>query len=458
MQQPFTSASATGQLPASSHVAIALHAVFDTSSIIDTFTLTPDQYARYGAQACDLLTKALPDVAWSQEQAFHVDGFDNIPESYPVLNLSFAMATSPRLLPAQRLTFTTKDAAERALLLSQPVIYFHAFKGGILSLTATPADGESWSIADWQAAESRLMASLDELFGAQLRRLVEAFDAAVRQVGAPVYRTPFLAMTIRRTKLLDWSHRIFVARVDDAASLDPTAAALATLMRPINQDGVRNMSLTTGRFVYLGSGRSMICYASAADAREPNNDNEDNVRSYVRMVEVRNYVWRTLYDLDRSLRTAIVRARETTAPRAASRLVAELHELDFRVTGVLEELDPYKLTFDSESIYLMRQLDLNWLTADLVESLKMRLSSLNNAYSYHEASVNRDREARLRAVLNLIGFVATAGSVAQIISFFDPQNTRILDGERAVLLLGSIAVIILAYLLLLAINLRVRRQ
>lgn len=449
-----TSASLT---PVGAHIAIALHAVFDTGVIIDTFTLTPDQYATYSANTYAVLAKAMPEVEWKQEQAILQDNFDSLPESYPVLNLSFLMARSATLFPAQKISFQAQDASERVLSLSEPTIYFHAFKGGILSLVATPEHGESWTMADWQTAESRLMNSLDEVLGTQLRRVVAAFTSAVRQTRVPLYATPFLDAGKQRTRLLDWSHRIFLARVDDSAALAETASALAGLMRPINQKGVENMSLTAGRFVYLGSGRSMICYTSAADWRDANRNNEGNVRSYVRMVEVRNYVWRTLYDLDRSLRNAIARSRSTADPRAARSLVTQLHELDFRVTGVLEELDPYKLTFDNESVYLMQQLDLNWLTADLVASLKMRLASLSNAYSYHEETVNRDREARLRAVLNLIGFVATAGSVAQIIGFFDPLNNQLPADQRALLLVGSIAVIILVYLILLSLNLRARR-
>ncbi len=157
------------------------------------------------------------------------------------------------------------------------------------------------------------------------------------------------------------------------------------------------------------------------------------------------------------MRNAVVRTNTaSTNPRAARDLVAALHTLDFRVTGVLDELDPYKLTFDSESVWLMKQLDANWRTADLVESLRTRLASLSRAYEKNEESVTRDREARLRAVLNLIGFVATAGAVAQVIGYFDPQNSLPVEPERVVLLVGSIAVIFLVFLILLAVNIRRR--
>jgi len=104
----------------------------------------------------------------------------------------------------------------------------------------------------------------------------------------------------------------------------------------------------------------------------------------------------------------------------------------------------------------MKQLDANWRTADLVESLRTRLASLSRAYEKNEESVTRDREARLRAILNLIGFVATAGAVAQVIGYFDPQNNLLAEPERVVLLVGSIAVIILVFLILLVVNVRRR--
>lgn len=91
-----------------------------------------------------------------------------------------------------------------------------------------------------------------------------------------------------------------------------------------------------------------------------------------------------------------------------------------------------------------------------MESLRTRLASLSRAYEINAENVTRDREARLRAVLNLIGFVAMAGAVAQIIGYFDPRNSLPVEPERAVLLVGSVAVIILVFLILLTMNVRRR--
>ena len=455
--RPAVATSATAALPPDTDVSILMHAVFDTRVTIDAFVLTPEQYQQYGAQVRDILINDMPDVEWTQEQAERPAEFDAIPEGYPVLNLSFVMAASPQLLSAHTLRFQGVDGSERALILSQPHVHFHAFNGGVFSVIATPQDGATWTAADWQAAETCLMTGITETTESRLTAMISAFRKAVAQARIPTYRTSFLAGAATPTKraLFDWSHRVFVAETSDPADIPAAADFLTPLMRPIDQRGVRNAALMPDRFIYPGSGRSMICYARASGQKAAG---ERMVATYTRMIEVRDYVWRTLYDLDRGLRTAIALTRTTADPRAARKLVSELRELDFRVTGMLEELDPYKLTFDSESIWLMRQLDLNWLTAELVNSLRARLVSLNRAYEYNEETITSEREARLRWVLNLIGFVATAGSVAQIIGYFDPQNNQLPDSIRAILLVSGIAVIILVFLVLLGINLRAQRD
>jgi hypothetical protein len=443
-------------LPSETEACIFVHGVFGTGSIIDTFTLTAEQYQAFAERARDALAKRMPDVEWKREQAARQDEFDSLPEIYPVLNLSFLMALSPRLLASPQISFPGPAGAPLTLELSEPVVYFHAFSGGVVSLVATPVHGNEWTIDVWRAAEHELMRALSPLVSKELARLVTAFNESLVTARVPVYTTPFLheAGLTDEHKQLDWGHRIFVAHTRRAEAVETAAAFLAPLMHPIDDRGVGNMSLSPQRFLYLGSGRSLIAYAS--DPRSPDAD-ERIFRSYVRMVEVRQYVWRILYHLDWTMRNAVVRTTTaSTNPRAARDLVAALHSLDSRVTGVLDELDPYKLTFDSESVWLMKQLDANWRTADLVESLRTRLASLSRAYEKNEENVTREREARLRAVLNLIGFVATVGSVAQVIGYFDPQNSLPVEPERAMLLVGSVALIILVFLILLAVNVRRR--
>lgn len=451
--------SSTTVAPPGTQISIALHAVFDTGFVIDTFTLTPERYQQYGARVCDLLTKSMPGITWSQEHAAQSDDYDSLPESYPVLDISFVMASGPALLPTTELKFDGTNGVTRALTLSRAHIYYHAFKSGIFSVMATAAPGADWTQADWQAAEERLMTGLSEIVEARLSAMNTALYQAVTQARVPLYQSQFIgtegtAFRSAKRATFEWSHRIFVME-SDPADVTASAAFLLPRMRPIDRDGVQNMALASDWFIYLGSGRSLIC-----SPRESQNEwsRAKSVAAIIRMVEVRQYVWRALYDVDRSLRNTIALIRSTSAPRAARKLVGELRELEFRVTGMLEELDPYKLTFDTESVWLMRQLDHNWLTADLVGSLRGRLEALNRVYEYHEETITRIREERLRAVLNLIGFVATAGSVAQIIGYFDPQNNQLNDSLRAVLLIAGVTTIILIFVLVLVVNLRARRE
>lgn len=438
-------------VPSGTTLTLYLHAVFDTDIVVDTFRLTPQEFRQHASQTRAHLQRSYAQAKWSEEGALAVHSDDDLSDFVPALNLSYLVATCPDLLAHPSLTVTLPDGTLCETRFALPVIYFHAFSTGIISLKISTTWTRPWASADVRMLEERLLAELDALVAAGLVDVIAAFGAAVKATNVPLYQTPLntrLPADSQRN-VLYWSHRVFAAQPQSPQDIPVVAEQLVPLMRPIDNRGVNNMALKPDRYIYFGSGCSMICC--------PSEVQDDILYPYVRIIEIRNYLWKTLYDLDRGLRTAIALGRNMRTPRQARRLVRDLRELDFRVRGVLEELDAHKLTFDNEKIWLMRQLDENWLTADLVRSVQARLDSFGSFYAYTEDMMTRRQEERLRFVLNLIGIFATAGAIAQIISYFDPLNQlQILT--RAALFSATLLMTLLIFSFALLIARQVRKR
>ncbi len=398
----------------SAEVKVLIHAAFDTDIIIDTARLSVQEYRHYADHTLALLRSARSDISWSQESATAMRGADDPIDFSPAVNLSFVMAQSPTLLTTDRATIEASSGVQCLVTFSQPVVYFHAFSAGIVSIKAALQWSGAYTMADLRDVNDSLLQRLAPMIEQRLSELVQAFRDATRASKAPLYATPFapLAPPTSERAMLYWSHFIYVARVADPARINPLAAQMASLMMPIDDRGVYNMAIKPNRFIFLGWGRSLICVPQTFD--------DESVASYGRMLEVRNYLWKTLYDLDRGLRGALVVSRDAQKLHRERHFIGELRALDFRVKSVLEELGSFKVTFDHEKVWLIKQLDATWLMSELVSSLQERLGSFRDFYEYTQESLTREREGRLRAVLGLIGAFATGGAITELIDYFDP--------------------------------------
>jgi hypothetical protein len=420
-------------------LSVFIHAAFDTGIIIDTLDLEYDEFRRYSAHTISHLQQIAPAVKWMAEDPQAIRGADDPTDFLPVVNLSFVTAIDPTLALTP-LELRTPSGAVATLTFTQPLVYFHAFAAGVISTRADFTWDRAYSLDDVRYVNNNLLSLLGPLVEKQLGNLIALVRTAVQQAQLPLFTPPFVNITPATTHrdLLYWSHFVYVARPPRTQDIAAVAAWFAPFMMPVDQAGVQNMALKPNRFIFLGWGRSLCCF--------PRDYAEENIYSYVRVVEIRNYLWKILYDLDRSLRDAVRQGNIERSRRKARHLISQLRGLDFRVKAILEELDSFKVTFDHEKIFLIKQLDKQWMTPDLIHSVESRLDSFSQLYTYNEDAETRERDERLQFVLNIIGVVATAGAVTEIINYFDPTY-HLPTVERADFFIGSMAVAILAFVL-----------
>lgn len=427
-------------LPESSILSVFIQAAFDTGIIIDTSSFNIQEYREYAAQTISILRQSYPEAKWMEEDVSAIHGSDDAIDFLPVLNLSYVMAVCPKLLTQDTLNIETAGGAVCTVTFRIPVVYFHSFSAGIISIEAQLDWSQPYTLSDLRVVNDNLLTELAPLVETRLAELISIFSKAVNASKTLLYDPPFtdLMPSALNRNILYWSHFVYVIRNETTADLQASANWLNPLMMTMDQRPVENMAIKPDRYIYLGWGRSMICCLKTFNAK--------SIHSYVRILEIRNYLWKTLYDLDRGLRNAILRIRNVHTEREASRLEEALRVLDFKVKGVLEELDSYKMTFDHEKIWLIKQLDTNWLTQDLITSLESRLQSFCDFFDYANETMRREQEKRVQRVLNLLGVIATAGAIVTIIAYFDPSNHLAL-AQRFEFLFGSNVFVALMFFL-----------
>ncbi len=420
-------------------ITVYLHAAFDTGIVVDTLDIEYAEFRRYSSQTLKYLQELAPTIQWEEEDPQSIRGADDPKDFLPIVNLSFVTAVDHSLVSDMTYQVSTSESAVCSVKFTRPKVYFHAFAAGVISLNAELSWNQPYTLEDVRNVNDHLLALLGPQLEKQLARLIAYFRTAVENAKLPLSPLPFtnsLPATSHRD-LLYWSHLVYTVRVSEPA-IHQTAAWFAPFMMPLDQSGVQNMALKPARFIYIGWGRSLCCF--------PPSISEMTIYSYIRIVEVRNYLWKILYDLDRSLRDALSKGNIERSRRKSRQLIRQLRELDFRVKSILEELDTFKMTFDHEKIFLIKQLDRQWMTADLIQSVESRLDSFSQLYMYHEDAETRLSNERLQLILNLIGLVATAGAITEIINFIDPASA-LSASERIILFLSSMFAGVLVFLI-----------
>lgn len=433
-------------------ISAFIFSAFDTGIVIDTAALSAEEYLRYSGLTLAVLQKTYPHALWGQEDALTLQGSDDANDFLPIVTLSYVRATCPKVLSRRTIHIVTSGDITCTIKIADPVIYFHTFSAGTLSLEVSFNWNKPYTQADLRAINSHLLEELAPLVEPQLEEIIQKFAMAVRQVACPLYTPPFtnlLPVTFSR-KLLYWSHFIYLLQVEDGEDIHEVTRWVEHLMMPIDDQKVHNMALKPHRYIYLGWGRSMICCAKSLPRK--------TIYSYVHMLETRNYLWKTLYDLDRGLRDALVEKRKLRTNREAHLLSYNLHELDFRIRDLLENIDTFKITFDHEKIWLAKQFDRNWLTSELIASLQSRLQSFRDFYDYSEEVTRSQQQDRLQNILNLIAVFATTGAVIEIVDFFDPLNTLTLFARSVIFGLSLLLVICLYGAVILTYQKRKERE
>lgn len=420
-------------------ISVFIFSTFDTGIIIDTAMLAPEHYFQYSSKTLALLQKAYPHAIWGQEDSLALRGKDDPIDFFPIFNLSYVKATCPKVLSRQTFSIPLPSGTTCVVKLADPIVYFHTFSAGTISMEASLDWSKPYTSEDLHQVNHSLLGELAPLVETELQTMIQVFGQVVRDSQCPIYELPFknlMPASISR-KLLYWSHFVYIAKVPSGEDYNAASQWLIPMMQPVTGKKVENMALKPNRYIYLGWGRSIICCEHSLPAQ--------TIYSYVHMLEVRNYLWKTLYDLDRGLRNAIIDTQKEFSEKEALQLSYNLHALDFHIDELLENIDIFKINFDYEKVWLSKRLDENWLIQDLIASLQKRLQSFRNLYDYDEEVTKYQQEKRLQSVLNVIAILAAGGTITGIVQYFDPLN-KLSIGMRAILLVTSLFFLILFYI------------
>lgn len=432
-------------------ISAFIFSTFDTGIVIDTAMLGAENYFQYSSKTLALLQKTYPHAIWGQEDSLALRGKDDPIDFFPIFNLSYIKASCPKVLSRRTFSMPLPSGITCVVNVADPIVYFHTFSAGTISMEVSLSWSKPYTADDLHQANHNLLGELASLVETELQTMIQVFGQAVKDSQCPIYKLPFknlMPVTISR-KLLYWSHFVYIAKVPDGEDYNAASQWLIPLMQPVTGKKVENMALKPNRYIYLGWGRSIICCEKSLSIQ--------TVYSYVHMLEIKNYLWKTLYDLDRGLRNAMIDTRGVHSDKETLQLSYNLHALDFHIEEILENIDIFKINFDYEKIWLSKWLDENWLIHDLIASLQKRLQSFRDLYDYDEEITKYQQEKRLQSVLNIIAVVAISGTITGIVQYFDPLN-KLSIAIRAVLFFSSLIFLIFFYILTIAIVRQIRHR
>src|SRR5258708_6008425 len=174
------------------HISTFIFSVFDTGIIIDTAASSTEEYLHYSGTTLAILQRIYPHALWSQEDALALQGSDDANDFLPLFNLSYVKAVCPKVLSKRTLSIISPTGTTCTISIADPIIYFHTFSAGTISLEASLSWDKPYTAEDLYAINQNLLAELAPLVEPQLGEIVRKFAQAVYESKSPLYDLPFI--------------------------------------------------------------------------------------------------------------------------------------------------------------------------------------------------------------------------------------------------------------------------
>jgi hypothetical protein len=437
------------------------HGPFDTGIMLPTVTSRrlADRALEDASKTAKNLTQCT-GLSWEPEGDTNIAtgeaaGAYGLPNALGFLRVDILSLLGDHELCIPRTSGPDGDALR--CTIDTATLYIHRFRTGILSFrVCLPC--ELW--LDLEALQTiRLFlqrrANVDPIFGALivgLNRRLRTELAGIQALEFSSELLDFAPITSERSTLY-WTHAIVVA-LAPAEQVMGTANYLGRVLTNNNPNDVRNcVSSRPNTFAFVDSGNSLVCVASDLGHVE--------AYSWVRLIEMRNHVYKVVWDLDHVLYRALNEIAHDASGSSMRRLatlektINELRWLSVHLELMLDGFEPRHVTTDFGRMHFIDCIDEHWRLNELVDDVSKKFKLLEEASRHVLDSLQKLRQSRINFVLTVITLLTVISVVADGLGVIDLER-KIGPSIRLGLLIGIPLLFAMICVLLVKISGRTR--
>ncbi|MHA1728170.1 MAG: hypothetical protein ACTSWY_05510 [Promethearchaeota archaeon] len=237
---------------------------------------------------------------------------------------------------------------------------------------------------------------------------------AVRELGIPHYQFEFIPDVLNFSEndkmehTLPWSHRLYEIRDDKLLEMENPGEQFKTLLTPSKKMDIEDFSIYDNRYIYFGWGHSILFTSSDIKGSDFSQTNK-TPREYVRLIEIAQNNWRAIEMMDNLMNYSITYYNLQFKGMRLKQIRQKIYDIrDFNkaVDRVMDSFRGVKISFDTETRSLLKELNDRWLTDDMFDKLNERQDALEDLLNDLFQRQQEKKDDSLNAIVMLFTIIS----------------------------------------------------
>lgn len=425
------------------------HAPFDTGVILSSVMSNNPQNLEAEAEEAAQIMRNEMDLDWQIEKSITIMSADAEEFGFggyqSPLAVGFLQVDILERLPTRKLQICPHAREEIDCKIDHANLYIHRFRTGILNFRVKIPRKFWLDISALTSVRNYLqtVTNLRILFDPLLKEVCDTLQKKLNEMSSPEFPSDTFnfGVTADPANPMYWSHSILTA-ITPPDQVKDTASFLSNVLRKYNPGHIENFAPPRlNIFSFTDASNSLICV--------PTQFGDLEVKSWTRLIEIENYVYKVIWDLDHMLYmelsniSAAVRNRNNLNLDVVRNRVHQLKRLSILLEILVDDFSPRHVSVDFGRMHYLDLIFERWRMENLLNDVRKKFTVLEELNQYIASGIQERSQQNLNRVLVMITMLTIVSVLTDGLALID----QLRSGSNEVIVTISIILISLAILL-----------
>ncbi|WP_420642398.1 hypothetical protein [Candidatus Leptofilum sp.] len=425
------------------------HAPFDTGIILATVTTNKPEDLQAEAENAASIMRAETKMNWEIEKSITIVSADDEEFSFGGYNsplaIGFLQVDILDQLSNKKLKFNHPAIGDIECEIDSANLYIHRFRTGIVNFRVKIPEAIWLDIPALSVLRNSLQTktNFQAIFDPILIEIVNTLKQKLGDLSSPEFpsETFDFGITANLENPMYWSHSILCAYTP-SDQVKKTGEFLSQALRKQNPGHIENFAPPRANvFCFTDAGNSLVCV--------PSRHSEIEVKSWTRLIEIENYIYKVIWDLDHMLYmeltniSASVRKNNNLNQDLIRNRIHQLKRLSILLEILIDDFAPRHLTVDFGRMHYLDLIFERWRMKNLLDDVRKKFEVLEELNQYIISRIQESSQQNLNRVLVLITVLTIVSVMTDSLALIEQIRSGSSDIINTVLLmLASLAIVL----------------